>query len=62
MTCIFTKRGPRMDRSFEAARIDMPALAEALTPGSGLTINTIRKADLKRLKPYWDYFRRNRQN
>lgn len=39
-----------MDRTFDAERLDVPNLAERMPAGSALSINTVRKADLKRLK------------
>lgn len=39
-----------MHRTFEGARIDITELAVVMTPGSSLSIHTIRKAELKRLK------------
>ncbi|MEL6774910.1 MAG: hypothetical protein AAFP23_09105 [Pseudomonadota bacterium] len=39
-----------MDRAFEGARLDVAQLARSMGPGSTLSINTVRKADLRRLQ------------
>ena len=39
-----------MKRTFDAERLDVPYLAQRMPAGSSLSINTIRKSDLKRLK------------
>ncbi|QFT31461.1 Leucine Rich repeats (2 copies) [Labrenzia sp. THAF82] len=39
-----------MNRTFDAERLDVPDLLQRMPEGSSLSVNTIRKADMKRLK------------
>lgn len=39
-----------MNRTFDAERLDVPDLLQRMPEGASLSINTIRKADMKRLK------------